>query len=185
MCMRKVLVGILATVVVSALSVQPARADYLCDPAGEDCRAILLNLIRAETTGIDVAFWFMEDARYSAELVRRARAGVPIRVLVDTSANAGHPINAQIIEELRQAGIAIRRRNVSSILHWKMMLFAGQGLVEFSGANYSPNALVFDDSYRNYVDEAILFAGDPEIVHSFMQRFDDCLLYTSPSPRDS
>ena len=171
--MRKALVGVLTAFVLSGLTVQPARADQLCDPAGEDCREILLNLIRRETVGIDVAFWFMEDARYSAELVRRAQAGVPIRVLVDLSANAGHPINGQIIEELRAAGIPIRRRNVSSILHWKMMLFAGQGQVEFSGANFSPNALSPDDPWRNYVDEAILFTADPSIVRSFMQRFDD------------
>ena len=171
--MRKVLLGILTAVVVSVVTVQPARADRLCDPAGEDCREILLNLIRNETTGIDVAFWFMEDARYSAELIRRAQAGVPVRVLVDLSANAGHPINGQIIDQLRLAGIPIRRRNLSSILHWKMMLFAGQGQVEFSGANFSPNALSPDDPYRNYVDEAIVFTDDLAIVQSFMQRFDD------------
>ena len=60
------------------------------------------------------------------------------------------------------------------ILHWKMMLFAGQGQVEFSGANYSPDALVPTPiPTRNYVDEAIYFTDDPAIVHSFMQRFDD------------
>jgi hypothetical protein len=171
--MRKGIVGVLAAAVVSLLTVQAARADRLCDPAGEDCRAILLNLIQKETVGIDVAFWFMEDARYSAELIRRHQAGVPIRVLVDLSANPGHPINAQIIETMRAAGIPIRRRAVSSILHWKMMLFAGQRQVEFSGANFSPDALSPSDPYRNYVDEAILFTEDAAIVQSFMTRFDD------------
>src|SRR3954462_9596004 len=108
--MRSVLVGVVAALGVSLLTVQPANAERLCDPAGEDCRAVLLDLIRAERTGIDVAFWFMEDARFSAEIVRRAQAGVPVRVLVDTSANPGHPVNAQIIEQLRSAGIPIRRR---------------------------------------------------------------------------
>src|SRR5688500_15022090 len=36
-------------------------ADRLCDTAFENCRTQLLELIRAETVGIDVAFWFMED----------------------------------------------------------------------------------------------------------------------------
>src|SRR4051812_23822575 len=62
----------------------PARAlDRLCDPSYEDCRAILINYIRAETKGIDVGFWFMEDARYSAELIKRFQAGVPVRVIMD------------------------------------------------------------------------------------------------------
>ena len=103
----------------------------------------------------------MEDARYSAEFVRRAQAGVPVRVLVDTSANAGHPVNAQIIERAPDApAFPSAGATSSSILHWKMMLFAGQGQVEFSGANYSPDALVPDDPYRNYVDEAIFFTQD-------------------------
>src|SRR5687768_7622067 len=69
-------------------TVSPARAlDRLCDPSYEDCRAILLNYIRNETVGIDVGFWFMEDARYTAELSRRLQAGVRVRVIMDLRAN--------------------------------------------------------------------------------------------------
>ena len=171
--MRTPLLRVLAVAVVSLASAIPASADRLCDPAAEDCRAQLIDLIRAERSGIDVAFWFMEDARYSAELIRKAQAGVPVRVLIDTSALSGPAVRAQIIADLQNAGIPIRRRNVSSILHWKMMLFAGQGQVEFSGANYSPDAVLPTDPYRNYVDEAIFFTQDAPLVHSFMQRFDD------------
>ena len=66
------------TVVLGSLitGAAPASAqDRLCDPANENCRSILINLIRNETVGIDVAFWFMEDARYTAELISRHRAG--------------------------------------------------------------------------------------------------------------
>src|SRR5213593_4630996 len=64
----------------------PARAERLCDPAHEDCRAILLNLIQSEVSGIDVAFWFMEDSHYSSAIIKRFQAGVPVRVLVDPRA---------------------------------------------------------------------------------------------------
>jgi hypothetical protein len=151
----------------------PADAERLCDPAGEDCREILLNLIRNETVGIDVAFWFMEDGRYAAELIRRAQAGVPIRVLIDTRANAAHLLDVTLVEQLRAAGIPLRQRTGPGILHWKMMLFAGQGQVEFSGANYSPDALVFTDPFHNYVDEVVMFSDEAATVHSFMQRYDD------------
>ena len=63
-------------------------ADRLCDPAFEDCRAPLLQLIRNERVAIDVAFWFMEDARYTAALRNKAAEGVPVRVIVDTRANS-------------------------------------------------------------------------------------------------
>ena len=60
-----------------------APSERLCDASFEDCRAPLINLIRTETVGIDVAFWFMQDARYQTEIIRRWQAGVPVRVLVD------------------------------------------------------------------------------------------------------
>src|SRR5687768_17434350 len=119
----RVVAGLILAVILVIGSAGRARADVLCDPAFQDCREIVLNLIRAETTGIDVAFWFMTDARYSAELVRKAQQGVPVRVLVDTRANAGHPFNGDIITQLATAGIPIRNKNGGSILHWKMMLF--------------------------------------------------------------
>jgi len=103
----------------------PASADErLCDPGAEDCRAPLLQLIRNETVGIDVAFWFMEETRYPTELIRRFRAGIPVRVLVDPRASAG--LNAGILQILKDAGIPMRYNASDGILHWKMMLFAGQ-----------------------------------------------------------
>src|SRR4051812_15118743 len=131
---------VLALVMV-ALAAVPAKAqDRLCDPGNEECRALLINYIRSETVQIDVAFWFMEDARYTTELVAKWRAGVPVRVLMDPRANVDYPLNAQRLAELQAAGIPMRQRLTSYILHWKMMLFHGQNIVEFSGANYSADA---------------------------------------------
>jgi regulation of enolase protein 1 (concanavalin A-like superfamily) len=154
----------------------PAHAlDQLCDPSHEDCRAILLNYINNETVGIDVGFWFMEDARYSAALARKWDAGVPVRVIMDTRANATSSLNPQILAQLQSAGIPMRTRTATGIMHYKMMLFAGQGIVEFSGANFSGEAWVFTgpDPYVNYIDEAAYFTDRPSFVHSFMSKFDD------------
>jgi phosphatidylserine/phosphatidylglycerophosphate/cardiolipin synthase-like enzyme len=175
MQLRTILLGLLLALSTLALA-QPVHAqDRLCDPGNEDCRAILLQLIRNETVAIDVAFWFMEDARYTAELILKHQAGVPVRVLVDLRANSSHPLNAQRLEELRAAGIPMRQRRTSHILHWKMMLFHGQNTVEFSGANYSSAAWRPNTSqpYADYVDEAIYFTSDTPIVDSFRTKFDD------------
>jgi phosphatidylserine/phosphatidylglycerophosphate/cardiolipin synthase-like enzyme len=150
--------------------------DRLCDPGGESCRSILLDHIKAETVGIDVAFWFMEDARFTAALRERAAAGVPVRVLVDTRANATNKYNAARLGELAGAGIPMRERFTGGILHWKMMLFAGQGVVEFSGANYSADAWAPSAGtppFTNYTDESIFFTGDASIVNSFRTKYDD------------
>jgi len=45
------------------------------------------------------------------------------------------------------------------------MLFAGLGTVEFSGANYSPQAFNPGIPYRNYIDEAVFFTDDQAIVY--------------------
>jgi HKD family nuclease len=152
-----------------------AAAERLCDPAFEDCRTPLLNLIKAETVAIDVAFWFMEDNRYSDALIAKFQAGVPVRVIADLRANSSYPLNAAILEKLKAAGVPIRRAG-SRWLHWKMMLFAGQNVVEFSGANYSPNAFKPDTAYANYIDEVVYFSDDIEVVESFKTRYDDIWL---------
>jgi phosphatidylserine/phosphatidylglycerophosphate/cardiolipin synthase-like enzyme len=161
-------------------SATPAQAvDQLCDPAYENCRTILINLIRNEQVGIDVAFWFMEDSRYTAELISRFRAGVPVRVLVDPRANTSNAHNAARLGELEAAGIPMRKRVASGILHWKMMLFAGQDTVQFSAANYSADAFVHETPYSNYVDEAIYFTDHASVVNSFRTKFDDLWTNTS------
>lgn len=175
--------GVIAIAALAALaaSARPARAvERLCDPANENCRTILINLIRNERVGIDVAFWFMEDPRYTTELISRFRAGVPVRVLMDTRANSSYPLNADRLAELQAAGIPMRRRVASGILHWKMMLFAGQNTVQFSGANYSSDAFVYSGTpYSNYVDEAISFTDLDSVVDSFRTKFDDLWTNTS------
>jgi hypothetical protein len=164
--------------VLVGLLVGPAKSfafDRLCDPAFENCRVPLIELIRKETVGIDVAFWFMEDSRYANELIAKHRAGVPVRVLFDSEAyrSYGYTTARYPVELMRNAGIPMRDKTASGIFHFKMMLFAGQGQVEFSGANYSSEAFVPGTAYSNYVDEVILFLDDPSIVDSFKTRFDD------------
>ena len=154
--------------------------ERLCDPSFENCRTPLLNLIRTETVGIDVAFWFMEDTRYASALIERWSAGVPIRVLVDTEANASYPRNVDALRMLRDAGIPMREKSGGrGILHWKTMIFAGQDVVEFSAANYSDEAFVPRVPYENYVDEMIVFTDDPAYVQSFKTRYDDAWTNTA------
>ena len=75
------------------------------------------------------------------------------------------------------AGMPMRNRTGSGILHWKMMLFAGQGQLEFAGANFAPFEFVPSTPYVNYTDEVIFYTNTQSLVHSFMRKFDD--LWTS------
>ena len=70
----------LAGVVSLTAGTLPAIAqERLCDTQFTDCRAAILTLIRNETQGIDVAFWYMADARFSNEIVKKFQAGLPVR----------------------------------------------------------------------------------------------------------
>ena len=106
-----------------AMLLVPSRAlalEKLCDPAFENCRQPLVSLIRAETKGIDVAFWFMEDTNLAQELVNRWKAGVPVRVLMDTEANATYPANATSLKMLKDAGIPVTLYGGKETSHGKI-----------------------------------------------------------------
>ena len=81
-----------------------AAQERLCDTQYEDCRAPLLDLIRTENVGIDVAFWFMEDSRFVAELIRAKDRGAIVRVLVDQRANNSKRLNETILNAMRDGG---------------------------------------------------------------------------------
>jgi phosphatidylserine/phosphatidylglycerophosphate/cardiolipin synthase-like enzyme len=171
---RIIICGVLCLAVVAAWRPTPLRAlEGFCDPSYQDCRTPLLQLIANERVGIDIAFWFMEDARYTTALINKFKSGVPVRVIVDPRANVKNPLNADRLAELAAAGIPMRQRTASGILHWKAAIFAGQGTVEFGGANYSVWAWVPASPYQNYTDEVIRFTEQPSLVNTFMTRFDD------------
>ncbi len=148
-------------------------AESLCDSSFQDCRSPLINLIRAEQVGIDVGFWFMEDQRYVSEIIARKNAGVPVRLIVDPRANPTYPLNATSLNSFANAGIPMVKKSSGGIMHFKMMLFAGQNIVEFGSANYSDNAFVPVTPYSNYVSETIFFEDDPVIVNSFKTKVDN------------
>jgi len=158
----------------AAAQVQVPPPERLCDTQFEDCREPILNLIRNEQVGIDVAFWYMQDSRYVTELTRRFQAGVQVRVLVDQRANARYRFNATSIQGLIDAGIPMREKFAGAdIMHFKFMVFHGQNMVNFSKANFDPFEYVPATPNVNYDDEAVFFTDDDRITNSFRRRFDD------------
>jgi hypothetical protein len=162
-----------AVALVAVIAPRASALERLCDSSFENCRTEVVERIRAEQVEVSVAAWFFEDPRFSNELIARWRAGVQIRVIGDPRANAQHPGNGPILDAMAEAGIPIRKRIAAGIEHWKLMLFAGQGVVYFGAANFSADAFVPYDPYRNYVDETIYGTDDPSLVDSFRTKYDD------------
>jgi hypothetical protein len=151
--------------VFGAFGERPAAAqtlppqERLCDPTFEDCRADILKYIQQEKVQIDMGYWMMTDARYSNELVAAWQRGVKIRILMDPRCSSSHSACTAQNDQLRNAGIPMRNRIAGGILHWKMILFAGQGQVEFAGANYAPFELTPEIPYVNFTDEIVYFTS--------------------------
>jgi hypothetical protein len=186
--------ALLAVLAMPLSSAAQAVPEQLCDTGLQDCRDPILQLINAEppTGGIDVAFWFMQDARYSAAIIKAfTQRGVPVRVLVDergikTDEDPHAEVMAQILSDLRNAGIPMREKVPDptysiQILHFKMMLFHAQNMVEFSKGNFSEPEYIPYPPFpsTNYSDESVFFTTDPRLVNSFRRRFDDLWINTS------
>jgi hypothetical protein len=168
---------------VALVSLLPAAtataADRLCDTSFQDCRAPLLTLIAAERARIDVAFDMMEDGVIADALIKRFKAGVPVRVLMDPRRNAVSTRNAAVLQKLAAAGIPMRGKTSGSTMHWKFMVFAGQETIEVGSANFSDYYFIPVTPYLNYTDEAVYFTDDPPIVDSYKTRMDDGWMATS------
>jgi phosphatidylserine/phosphatidylglycerophosphate/cardiolipin synthase-like enzyme len=173
----------LALVLVSLLLPIAARhaaaAEVMCDPAYQDCRTPLLNLIRNETDSIDVAMWFMEDQEMADAIVARFRAGIPVRAIVDPRRNTTTPMNAVILSQFQNAGIPMRSKTDGGILHWKYMIFNSQNTVQWSAANYGDYYFRPATPYLDYTDEGIYFTDDPAVLNSFRRKFDDTWVLTT------
>jgi hypothetical protein len=155
--------------------------ERLCDPALEDCRAYLINLINHEPVDgrIDVAFWFMTDSRYSNALINRFNQGLKIRILTDTRSGESKPSNGPILAALKASGIPMRIKVGTGILHWKVMLFDKQNVVSFSKANFTPDGYVPTTPGSDWTDEAVYITNDSAITNSFRTRYDDFWTNTS------
>jgi phosphatidylserine/phosphatidylglycerophosphate/cardiolipin synthase-like enzyme len=163
----------IAALILLTVALPAPAQERLCDTAFEDCRAAIIQMIRAENVGLDVSMWFMTDTRYSVEIIRRWQAGVPVRILLDLRADENYPANASVRQSFISAGIPIRHKTTAGINHWKMILYAGQAKLHFSAANFAEGSYSPVVPYTSYVDEAIYFTDDPAVVHTFMTKFDD------------
>ena len=168
---RSVYPAIILTIALFGWSGAADAQEKLCDASVENCRIPLISLLKHERVGIDVGVWFFKDTRIVDELIRAWHRGVPVRILMDPRANLTYPANVPLLERLRAAGIPMRKRTAGDILHWKLMIFAGQNTVEWSGANFSPMAFMAGEPYKDYEDEVIYFSQ--QLVPSFMTLFDD------------
>jgi len=179
--------SIMCAVLVMIASAMPAQADdTIFFPAVDNVTAILVDRINRETVRIDMSAWYLTERAISTALVNRFRAGVPVRLLGDRAALFENDVaTKREFYWLASQGIPIRLRYQPTwypdIDHWKATIFAGQNLVSFGSANYTPFELA-PVSPNNYKDETVMFSTDPAIVNGFRTKFDRFWNDTTPDP---
>src|SRR5215208_341490 len=146
--------------------VAPAQ-ERLCDPSFEDCYTPLIELVRKETVGIDMAFYMIELPGLVDAVISRYQAGVPVRLIVEPRGNLKFPQNQPLLDKFKAAGIPMRYKLGDGIIHVKLMLLAGQNKVVFTGSNFGDGDVAPFEPYANYVDGAWYFTDDLAVVNSF------------------
>jgi phospholipase D-like protein len=167
----RVLVSLLAAILLIPAS--SGAADTFCEAVATDCRANILSLIRNELIRLDVATEEITDPLITDAIIAKFQAKVPVRMLVEPRRNAVEPLNGPTLLKLKAAGIPMRYKSVGDILHWKMMIFAGQHIVEFGAAQFTQKYLVPVQPYVNFTQDPIVFTNTTAIVNSFERKFDD------------
>ena len=147
---------------------------------------MLVQKINAETVRIDMSCWYLTEHAISIALINKFKSGVPVRLIGDRgSIFEIDPLTRKEFYWLASQGLPIRLRFnptwYPEINHWKATIFAGQNVVSFGSANYTPFELA-PVSSTDYKDETVLFTDDSSIVNAFQTKFDRYWNDTTPEP---
>ena len=175
-----------AAVVCASLSASAAAADRIYFAATDNITNVLVQTINAETVRVDMSCWYLTEHSISIALLNKFRSGVPVRLIGDRgSIFEIDPLTKNEFYWLASQGVPIRLRFnptwYPEIDHWKATIFAGQNLVAFGSANYTPFELA-PWSSTNYKDETVLFSDDTSIVNAFKTKFDRLWNDTTAEP---
>jgi hypothetical protein len=158
------------------MATDPPITERVYFSAVDNVTDVLVQHIDAENVRLDIASWYLSEHAISIAIMRRFTAGVPVRIIGDRAAlfeNDPHTKNE--FYWLASQGVPIRLRFnptwFPELVHWKMALFVGQGIVEFGSGNFAPTELA-PVSATNYSDETELFTNDPALVNAFKTKFD-------------
>jgi hypothetical protein len=162
----------------AALNAFPADASSVCESATTDCRAVLLGYINRETIGLDIGMEEMTDSMIADAVIARFRAKVPVRIIVEPRRVQNEPLLAPVLDKLKASGIPMRYKAVGDIIHWKMMIFAGQNTVEFGAAQFDQKYLVPTTPLVNFAQDPTYYSTSTSIVNSFERKFDDAWVDT-------
>jgi phosphatidylserine/phosphatidylglycerophosphate/cardiolipin synthase-like enzyme len=115
----------------------------LCFAGDEECQtAQIIPLLDAEPNGFDMAIYSLNAAPMRDALIRLARAGRPVRLLLD-HARAQGAATRETLRRIKAAGAAGNveiKLNTASFMHMKLLV--GTGWTGWTSANFTATATV-------------------------------------------
>ena len=96
-------------------------------------------LYDAEQVRIDIVMYKITDAHHTDGIIRAARRGVPVRLIVEGERyrNPANFWQAYQVDRLYMAGVQIRDRAHEGFLHQKSTLLYGQAMTIFGSSNWT------------------------------------------------
>jgi cardiolipin synthase len=136
--------------------------EVLTTHPGEGIRAAVLAAIAAAHHTIDIEMFVLSDRLVLEALVRAARRGVDVRVLLDPT----QPQNAAVFGQLLPAGAVVRfyRQFGDELLHAKLGIFDAAAVL-FGSCNWSRSGFT-----RNH--ELDLLVREPRLALTFLSRME-------------
>jgi phosphatidylserine/phosphatidylglycerophosphate/cardiolipin synthase-like enzyme len=183
MTMRTAIAGLVFGFLTCALPGAASGDVKFCDSAWENCRTELIRLIRAETRGIYTIQWYTRDTYVVGELIKKHRAGVPVRFIVDRkSESATRSGVIQQIYTMRDAGIPLRE-GPTKYVHAKVFIFVGQRTIQFGAPNLSQYEWMPNVPFKSYRNENSEFHYQESLADSLITIYEN-LWASSPYLRD-
>ena len=113
-------------------------------PPDEDYHDRLIASMRTETAGIDVVMFRMTSRKVPDEMIRRAEAGVPIRLITDRHQyrNTTYFWDAYNVDRMFMAGIPIKWKLEPTVqdVHQKSVVLHGRGMAVFGSSNWTASS---------------------------------------------
>jgi phosphatidylserine/phosphatidylglycerophosphate/cardiolipin synthase-like enzyme len=106
----------------------------------DEFSARLIRLMDRETVGLDVNTLRLDSQVLTDALIRRRRAGLPIRINTDWDEYraASRPNVSLMLDRLYAAGVPVKWRAHAGNNHEKVAIFHGQQVVARGSSNFSP-----------------------------------------------
>jgi phosphatidylserine/phosphatidylglycerophosphate/cardiolipin synthase-like enzyme len=146
----------------------------LCFSPQEDCVQVLLGYLREETGAVDVAIYHLYDRRISDVLIQKHRAGQRVRVIGDRHAYNAKPQHKREMDYLASNGVPVQTNRHNGIIHHKVMLLHGQGIVLNGSMNFTSLASrkILVNGQVQWNEETAFFTDERQVFARFAERFE-------------